>query len=93
VIVPIIDEDRILAFEPKRHPPIAVDLDGPVIRKIALERMQFPTGDIHARNIRCNVQRAKLNRQLSGMGGLDSGFAPGEEELFQTRVPERLNPP
>jgi hypothetical protein len=53
--------------------------------------MQIPTRNIHTYRILRRVESSELNIQLTGMGGLDSRFASGEEELLQTRVPERLN--
>jgi hypothetical protein len=62
-----------------------------MIGKIAFERMQTPTSNIHAPGVLCRIQSRELNFQLIGMSGLDSGFASGKEELLQTRVPERPN--
>jgi hypothetical protein len=53
VIVLVIDQDRVLAFEQKREPRIAIDPHGSVAFQLALPPMQPPARCIHVTRAGC----------------------------------------
>ena len=59
--------------------------------QIAVQSVQIPPWGIHVVRSPRAVQLKELDRQLGGMGRLNSGLAPGGEELLYASVPEALD--
>jgi hypothetical protein len=91
VVIPVIDENCILALKSERQAPIAVHFYGPMMFQVAMQRVQLPTWSIHVFCRLRPIQLKELNRQFCGMRRLDSSFASGREELLDASVPEALN--
>jgi hypothetical protein len=47
VIVLIVDENSVFAFESESQPPIGIDLDRPMSPQIALQGMKISARNIH----------------------------------------------
>jgi hypothetical protein len=91
VVILVVNEDHILALEFEGQAPIAVHLDGPVLFQIAAQKMQSPSGGVHVLCGLCSIQLKQLDRQLGGMGGLDSSFASSGKESFNAAMAEALD--
>ena len=57
MVVHVIDQDHIFVFEPKSEPPIFIKPDGPMVRELALQGVQFPARSIHIRRGFCAIER------------------------------------
>jgi hypothetical protein len=91
VVVLVIEQDHVCAFKFERQPPHAIDSNRPVPRKIGLQRMEIPSSAIGIIGCRSHVQNSELFTQPVSMLGLDTGFAPGSKELFETLMLETFD--
>jgi hypothetical protein len=91
VIVPIVDQDCILAFKTKCHPPVAIDLHCPVASQLILQRVKIPSGKIHAVWGCGAIQSRQLIFEFGCMCRVDASLRAGQEEFFQSCVPEGLD--
>ncbi len=74
MIVLIIDQDCIDAFEYERQPPILIYPHRPVTLKITLERMQTPPGSVHILRAEGGVQLTQLQPQTLRVLWLNTGL-------------------
>ena len=86
VIVLVVDERGILAFERKSKPPIAADSNGPMAGETSCERVQSPAWKIHAGRSHASIQRGELKPQTLCVSRLDSSNAAGREVRFKPLV-------
>ena len=88
VVIPVIEQNCVFAFEGEGQTIVAVDPDRPM-PLAALQPMQSPRK--RGRHIgwpSCFVERGQLHPQLRGMMGLNPGFAVGLVEFFKPGMTE-----
>lgn len=83
MVVLIIDEDNILAFKPKREPPVAAYRHCPMALETAMQRMQIVTGRVHIAGSAGNVKRGQQTAESVRMPGLNARFRAGLGEPLQ----------
>ena len=93
MVVLIIDEDNILAFKPKREPPVAAYRHCPMALEIAMQRMQIVTRRVHIAGSAGNVKRGQEPPEPVRMLGLNARLRAVLGELFQPPVLVVLNHP
>jgi len=86
MVVPIIDQHGILAFEHEGHAPVAVYRDRVVPRQLPRERMQSPSRHIHVLSCLGNIQPRQLAPKSARVMWLDTGLAASLEEALQSLV-------
>ena len=91
VIVPIVDENCVLAIEREDHSPVAVHFHRPVASEFPLEGVKMPTGHVHRGGSGRAIQNYKLALQLVCVSRLNTNLRSSLKELFQPGVPERLD--
>ena len=62
-----------------------------MICQFALERMQVPTGNIHAIRVLGCIEQRELSAQFGFMRRLNASFATGGEKLLDPLMPEALD--
>lgn len=72
VVILIIDDERIAVFEAERHPPVAVHLYSPLSGKLALQRMQLPSGLVHLAYLFGQIEPVKLKGQFASIAPVES---------------------
>jgi len=88
VVILVVDEHGIFAFEGKQQPPVAPHRHRPVAREIAFPRMQMPPRNGHVFRTAGKVQTVELARQPRRMPGAYPGLAAMSEEAFEALVPK-----
>lgn len=91
MIILIIHPYRVLPFEAKGQTPAFVDPDRPMTSKLAFERMQIPTREVHPFRPDGSIQSAQLKAQPVFVPRLNSGLAPGFEERLDPFVLKTLD--
>jgi hypothetical protein len=86
MVVPVIDKNRIFTVEAKGETPVAIYFHRPMSSQLSMQRMQIPPIGAHVHGRPRSVQRRELEIQLACVTGLNSGFAPGKEELLDPGV-------
>jgi hypothetical protein len=86
MVVVVIDEHRVFAFESEGESPVAAYRDCPVIFQVAMQGMQLPPRRVHVFCRAGVVERKQLLAKALGMAGLDFGFRPGPEEQLDSLV-------
>jgi hypothetical protein len=72
VIVLVLDENGIRAFEREGQPPVFIDTHGPMTCEFALEGVQPPPGQMHIRGSRRSIEPSKLQSEALGVLRLDA---------------------
>jgi hypothetical protein len=93
MVVLIVDQEGVLAFEHERQTPVAADRYRPMAFERAVQRMKLPAGSIHVFRRSCVVQGEKLPPEPFGVIRLDLRLRSGAKELLDTFVPEALDHP
>lgn len=74
MIILIIHQNGILTFKPKSQTPVSIDLDGPVTSQLALQRVQIPSGEVHAVRASGAIQNCQLIFEFDCMSRVDACF-------------------
>jgi len=88
LIVSIIHQHRILAFEGESQAPVTAHIHRPMALQIAAQRMQPPAGRVHVFWSPGIVQRKELLAESFRMLGLNAGLRACFKELLDALVPE-----
>jgi hypothetical protein len=89
MVVLIVDDVRIGAYEFERDTPIPADPYRPRVFSNTLKRMKFQARKAHIFGFRSRIQRTEYQPQPFGMLWLNSGLCTGFIELRETFVFER----
>jgi len=90
VIVLIVDEDCILAFEPEGQSPVPADPHRPLVLEFSSQRMEPPPWSIHVARPLGIVEGKQLHAELDGVLRLNPCLRPGAKELLQSPMAEVL---
>ena len=85
MIVLIVDEDRVLIFEPKRQTPVSAHADCPVIGQRSGEPVKLPARGIHICRSSCVIQRKQLKTQPGACLGWIPAFDPVRKNFSRPR--------
>jgi hypothetical protein len=88
MVVLVIHQHGIFAFEGESEPPTAAHGYRPVSFQLATQWMQPPAGCVHISCRLSIIQSEKLLSEPLGMDGLDFRFRARPEELFDSFMPE-----
>lgn len=91
MVVLVIHQHGILAFEGEGEPPTAANVYRPVSFQPATQWVQPPAGCVHISCRLSIIQGEKLLSEPLGMGGLDFRFRACPEELFDSFMPEAFD--
>lgn len=91
MIILVIHQDGVLFLEGECQPPVTADLDGPMARGLAVQRMQSPTGRSHVGRSLGIVQGEKLLPESLGMFWLDARLRSRLEKALDALMPEGLD--
>ena len=90
MIILIIDQNSILAFEYKGQPPISTNVDRPMSFKLTFQLMETPAGSTHIFRATRVVESEKLATKPFRVFGLNARLRTRSKEPFDSFVPKRL---
>ena len=91
VVVAVIHQHRVGAFESKGQTPVSTHPDRPVAGKLAFEWVKSPAGQSHVLRGCGGIKLRELPPQPGCMGRLNTRLAAGAEERFEALVRECSN--
>ena len=91
VIVLLVNEDCVFAFELECQAPVSADADRPVILETFGQRMKFPSRSVHVAGLPGIIERKQLQAQLAGMLRLNPSFRSGAKEFLDAPMTEALD--
>jgi hypothetical protein len=91
MVILIINQNHVLAFDHERQTPVATDCHRPMTFELAVQGMQLPAGSVHVSRRSGIVQGEKLLPEPVAVTRLDLRLRSGAKELLDTFVPEALN--
>jgi len=93
VVVLIVHDIRIGAFEAEREPPVLIDPNGPFPRQVALQWVQSPAWPVHVPGAAGDVKATKMQSQSRSLGmlRLNTSFRASFEEAIRPAMVEASN--
>ena len=87
VIVLIVDQNRILSFKSKRHPPVATHRHRPMALQVSFQRMQTTARGIHIFGSTSHVERGQQPPESFGMFWLDPRLRTSLGKFLEPLMP------
>jgi len=91
MVVLVVNQYGVLAFEPEGQPPVAADPYRPMPLQVSLQRVQPPVRGTHIRRLPCLIERRKLKSQSGRVRRLNPRVDTSLEETPQAFVAETLD--
>ena len=88
MVILVVDQDGILAFERERDPPVPADRHRPATLELAFELMEPKTRQVHVLRYSRGGKPTKHQPQSRRLVRADTGPVSSEKEAFKSTMPE-----